>query len=48
MFIFLDLLIGKEPLFDLAELPKLKSVAEWDGQDAKQEIPDNENYNEDL
>jgi hypothetical protein len=31
------LLIGKEPLMNLPELPKLKSVAEWDGKDRKAE-----------
>jgi hypothetical protein len=42
LILFLDLLVGKEPLNDLPELPKLKSVAQWDGQDAKLE------KNEDL
>lgn len=32
-----NLLIGKEPLMNLPELPKLKSVAQWDGKDAKRE-----------
>jgi hypothetical protein len=32
------LLIGREPLSNLPEIPKLKSVAQWDRQDAKLEV----------
>jgi hypothetical protein len=31
------LLIGKEPLMNLPELSKLKSIAQWDGRDAKRD-----------
>jgi protein disulfide-isomerase A6 len=30
-----NLLAGKQPLFNLREVPKIKSVARWDGKDSK-------------
>jgi len=31
------LLVGREPLMNLPELPKIKSIAEWDGRDARRD-----------
>lgn len=45
---FLDLLNGKERLRDLPELPKLKSVSEWDGKDSNDVSSEKEADLEDL
>lgn len=36
-FKILDLLIGKESVSDLPQLPKIKTVKAWDGKDAQPE-----------
>ena len=36
------LLSGREALFDLKKLPKIKSVNSWDGKDAKPAVYDDD------